>query len=87
MAEIKPTPGEVEALKTPVEELYVSSPWAEREVEAILLLNVDQSAEERYPFCPEVDCCMEKIPVAESYERGEVAEREEGWRSQTPRMA
>ena len=30
---------------------------------------------------------MEKIPVAESYERGEVAEREEGWRSQTPEMA
>ena len=52
---------------TPVEELYEMPDPPESEDEAILLLNVVQSAEARYPFVEPLACVIEiAFPERES---------------------
>ena len=46
------------------------------EVEPILPLKVDQSPEERYPFCAALACVMVSAPVEEFHDSGAVAEME-----------
>ena len=61
----------------PVEELYEIPAPAERDVEEILLLKVDQSPEVRKPLVDALLWLIEKTPVATAYESGPVAEIEE----------
>ena len=71
---MNPSPGEVEAEKTPFE--YERRYWAERLEVEILLLKIVQSDDWRNPLVAPLEVAMAKTPEAELYVKGVKAERE-----------